>query len=159
MKKNILQSCFFVFLFLFSPFPGSVFAETPEQLNNQAINKYKEGKIEEALEDMNRAVLLSPTMAVFYNNRGVIKLKSRDEFGALADYNKTIELKPDARTLALAYFNRGKLKLKRNKIEAAIRDFDRAVFLNPRFAPLYKARAKAKWKSAEADFILYRKKK
>ncbi|MBN2144773.1 MAG: hypothetical protein JW774_09140 [Candidatus Aureabacteria bacterium] len=144
-------------LFLFS---WKAFAESPERLNNKAINKYKEGNTQEALEYMNQAIQLSQGNPILYSNRGVLKARLKDEFGALADYNKAIELKPsDAHCLALIYFNRGKLKLKRNKIEAAIRDFDKAISFDPKYAPPYKARAKAKWKSAQADFILYHKKK
>ena len=54
----------------------------------------------------------------------------RGEFGlALADYNKSIEMKADN---AIAYVSRGKAHYNLKSYDLSVRDFDKAVELNPR---------------------------
>ncbi|MCE1165034.1 MAG: tetratricopeptide repeat protein, partial [Bacteroidetes bacterium] len=86
---------------------------------------------EEALEFANKAVMLSPNSAEYYNNRGNIYycLGKTDE--SVRDYNKAIELNPG---YANAYFNRGSIYFESvNDTERARQDWLRAIELNPEY--------------------------
>jgi len=48
--------------------------------------------------------------------------------GALANYTKAIQLRPD---YARAYYNRGLVKFNKNDLEGALADFTKAIELNP----------------------------
>ena len=61
-----------------------------------------------------------------YYNRGLSKSKSKDLQGAIADYTKTLELKPQ---YANAYLNRGIDREIVNDLEGACRDWRKAVDL------------------------------
>ncbi len=65
----------------------------------------------------------------FYS--GVAKFNLKDYRGAIADYNKAIELDP---TEATAYNNRGHVKLNLEDYRGAIADCNKAIELNPTFA-------------------------
>lgn len=56
------------------------------------------------IDDIDRTVKLSPSMAIAYFNKGVVLLEADDLTGALAAFSKAIELKPD---FGEAYYNRG----------------------------------------------------
>ena len=61
--------------------------------------------------------------------------------GAVADYDKAIQLKPD---YAKAYHNRGYTKVTLGQYFAAIADFDEAIRLKPDYASAYNNRGLAK---------------
>jgi superkiller protein 3 len=50
---------------------------------------------------------------------------------ALAEYQKTIEIKPD---YAKGYYNIGSVYRERKKVDEAIASFQRALEINPKFA-------------------------
>lgn len=142
MKKYI----FIIFIFL----SLCIHAGT-HKINNKAIEKYKKGLFEEAISDMNKAILQEQDRAILYNNRGFMKAASNDYFGALSDFNKAIELDNDDNAKSLAYFNRGNLKVKSLEYDDAVKDYTNAININDKFAEAFKARALAKQKSAELD--------
>jgi serine/threonine protein kinase len=74
-----------------------------------------------------------------YFNRGVVKEDEFDDFpGALADYNKAIELDPK---YAPAYSNRAWLLCTQDDCVGALADYNRAIELDPKYAPAYRKRA------------------
>lgn len=88
-------------------------------------------------------------------DRGMLKAKQNDIPGALADYNKVIEL--DSK-YAGAYNNRGILKAKQNDISGALADYNKVIELDPLPAHAYynrgllKERKLKDKKSAIQDF-------
>jgi serine/threonine protein kinase len=78
--------------------------------------------------------------AVAYFNRGNLKIdKLNDTKGALADYNKAIEIKPQ---YAGAYINRGNLKTdKLNDTKGALADYNKAIEIDTQYAKAYYNRA------------------
>jgi tetratricopeptide (TPR) repeat protein len=65
-----------------------------------------------------------------------------DYQGALADYNRAIQLKPN---YAIAYNYRGQLKARKlNDKQGALADFNRAIQINTNYADAYQARAELK---------------
>jgi uncharacterized protein (TIGR03067 family) len=63
-----------------------------------------------------------------YVNDAIAKTAKGDVDGALADYNKAIELKPD---YAFFYYGRGKLKQVKNDLQGALADFNKASEILP----------------------------
>ncbi len=79
--------------------------------------------------------------ALFYYSRGNGNAKTRDYSGAIADYNKAIEINP---RYAEAYNNRGLAKHKLKDYDGAISDFSKAIEINPRYGDAYTNRGLAK---------------
>jgi len=69
-----------------------------------------------------------------YYNRGRNKDRLHDYRGAMADYNKAIELNPN---LALDYYGRGKAKSELHDYRGAMPDYTKAIELNPNYAEAY----------------------
>ena len=70
--------------------------------------------------------ILSQLTAIDYYNRGVDKVESGDNQGAIADFNQAIKLNPDD---AKAYYLRGAAKSKSGDYQAAINDLRQAAKL------------------------------
>src|ERR1039458_7799124 len=93
------------------------------------------------------AVLLLVTDSAFcgdetnYFNRGNVKAQKGDLDGAMADYTKAIELKPD---YAKAYSNRGLVKRGKGDLDGASADFNKTIELNPSLAQPYYNRGNVK---------------
>ena len=68
--------------------------------------------------------------ATEYYNRGVEKSDLKDYTGAITDYNKAIQLKPD---YAAAYNNRGAAKSKLEDYRGAIADYNKFGVVLPFF--------------------------
>jgi formylglycine-generating enzyme required for sulfatase activity/Flp pilus assembly protein TadD len=84
-----------------------------------------------------KAHALQTKRAVELTERGVEKDSKGDLNGAIAEYNKAIELDPK---YALAYYNRGVAKEKKGDLDGAIADYDKAIELDPNSADAYSNR-------------------
>jgi hypothetical protein len=71
--------------------------------NDLGLALYEKGKMEEAINHYNKAILMAPRYAYAYNNRGTAYAQLGQYQSALDDLNKAIHLKPD---YAFAYNNR-----------------------------------------------------
>ena len=76
-----------------------------------------------------------------YNRRGNVKFKQGDCVGAIVDYDKAIQLKPD---YAEAYNNRGLMKHELGEHGAALADLNKAIQLKPNLSVAYNNRGLAK---------------
>jgi tetratricopeptide (TPR) repeat protein len=93
-----------------------------------------------AKSQVNSSYIAQNQTAAQFNNAGVAKQKAGDDRGALADYNKAIELNPK---LAIAYLNRGSLKEREIfNDEEALADYNKAIELDPNNAVAYYMRGK-----------------
>lgn len=82
-------------------------------------------------------------------NSGNNKFQNGDAAGALKDYNKAIELKPD---YYKAYNNRGILKSSElKKDNDALKDFEKAIEINPDYAEAYLGRGTSKYNLKDFD--------
>ncbi|MEG3440421.1 toll/interleukin-1 receptor domain-containing protein, partial [Pannus brasiliensis CCIBt3594] len=79
-------------------------------------------------------------------DRGLAKYNSGDYQGAIADFDRAIQLQPD---YANAYYNRGRAKYKSEDKQGAIADNDRAIQLQPDLAGAYNTRGVAKYDSGD----------
>ena len=69
---------------------------------------------------------MSPQRVSAYVNRGIAKRKLKDYQGAIADYDKAIEISPQ---LSRVYKNRGITKENNGDLKGACRDYKKAVSL------------------------------
>src|SRR5215472_11535018 len=86
--------------------------------------------------------------ATEFNDRGVAKWRKGDLDGAIADYNRAVELDPK---YAAAYYNRGVAKRHKGDLDGAIADYNRAVELNPKDTAAYYNRGVAKQTRGDLD--------
>ena len=77
-----------------------------------------------------------------YFNSGFDKAEAKDYYGAISDFNKAIELKPND---ANAYYNRGCAKDDLKDYNGAISDYTKAIELDPNDADTYLNRGIAKY--------------
>ena len=88
------------------------------------------------------ALLFVLKFAMAYNGRGSAKDDLKDYAGAIADYDKAIELDPkDAST----YNNRAISKKNLKDYAGAIADYNKAIELDPQYAYAYNNRGIAKY--------------
>ena len=96
----------------------------------------------------------NPQDASTYNNRGAAKDDLGNYQGAIADYNKAIEINPQ---YAGAYYNRGNTKYELKDYQGAIADYTKAIEIDPQYASAYQNRGLARIMSkdyvgASADY-------
>jgi tetratricopeptide (TPR) repeat protein len=95
--------------------------------NNRGTAYYKKNALENALQDLNQAIVLNPKSAFSLNNRSVISMSIGKFDNALMDLNQAISIKPD---YADAYSNRAIAKSYINDL-SALSDHNKAIGLNP----------------------------
>ena len=135
------------------PAPGPSDA-SDNDLVNRGIEKAKNGDLDGAIADFNRAAELNPKDDAPYYNRAQARALKNDTAGAVADYTKAIEL---GSTNPAAYNNRGNARAENNDRDGAIADYTRAIELKPDYARAYYNRATLKKEKgdkagAAADF-------
>ena len=128
--------------------------ESDGDLVNRGIEKAKNGDLDGAIADFNRAAELNPKDDAPYYNRAQARTLKSDTAGAIADYTKAIEL---GSTNPAAYNNRGNARAETKDREGAIADYTRAIELKPDYARAYYNRATLKKEKgdtagAAADF-------
>jgi len=89
------------------------------------------GNVQQAYEDLDKAITLDPQDAIAYNQRGIASFAAGDVQAALKDFSKTIELQPQ---LAEAYNNRGIAVRTLGDYRQAGKDFERAAQLGMELA-------------------------
>ncbi len=137
------------------PSPAPVAPNTSDgDLVKRGIEKAKNGDLDGAIADFDRAAELDPKNDAPYYNRAQAKRLKNDTAGAIADYTRAIEL---GSTNPAAYNNRGNARAETNDRNGAIADYTRAIELKPDYARAYYNRAVARKgkgdaKGAAADF-------
>jgi len=88
------------------------------------------GDTQGAIADFTAAIKLNPDNAGLYYNRGLLKGMSTNFQASIDDYNKAIELAPEARY----YESRGQAKIALNQKTAACQDFSQAQTMGSKTA-------------------------
>jgi tetratricopeptide (TPR) repeat protein len=101
---------------------------------NMAIGLIKEGRYDEALEEISAAVESCPTLAEAYVAAGGICLHKGDLAGCIHYNQRAIKVRPK---FAPSYGNLGFAHLQRGEAEQAIPYLEKAVSLNPMFIQGY----------------------
>jgi tetratricopeptide (TPR) repeat protein len=118
---------------------------------NRALENYKQGQLDQALADYNKAIELDPKGAYAYYGRGNVYKNQGQLNQALAEYTKALQLDP---TFAAAYFNRGLVYSDQGKLDQALPDFNLAIQLDPTFAVAYNNRGIVYYKQGQLDLAL-----
>lgn len=107
--------------------------ETAPELVRAAAMAQQEGKLDEALKFADRAVEVDAKGWMAYAIRANIKVQRGDIAGGAADYNKVIELRPEAKLRV--YSERGSIYFKAGMVKEALADFDAIVNVDPELEP------------------------
>ena len=110
---------------------------TAMQYYNIGIQKHTEKKYEEAIENYNRAIDLSPKYSWAYNNRGLAYYDLGNANKAISDYNKAIAF--DSQN-SFAYYNRGLVYYNLGNLDQAILDYSKAIEIDPKHCWAYNNR-------------------
>ena len=105
------------------------------------------GQFERAYEDYSSAIRFRPC-ALYYCNRGSVRVKMEDYEGAVSDYTLAYTLDT---TYYLALNNRGIVYLNLGAYRRAVEDFSTCIRLNPSNHLLYNNRGIAYYKLKEFD--------
>lgn len=102
---------------------------------DQGIQETNEGKFDEALHSLSRAVGLKPDDALSYFSLAIVYHNMNELAAAYDNYSKAIEFAPD---MIDAYFNRAQtILLEENngeiRLNMALNDFQKAAELDPKF--------------------------
>ncbi len=125
MKKHLLfTACCLLLTAYCSP------AQTLDEYYQSAITKYNNDDNKGAIEDLTKAIELSPLIANLYYTRANSKYNIQDNEAAIADFNKAIELNPGNGDY---YFNRGRAKFMIKDYAGAITDFNKTTEMLPDF--------------------------
>ncbi|MYB96169.1 tetratricopeptide repeat protein [Candidatus Poribacteria bacterium] len=108
--------------------------------NNRGIDYRKEGELDLAIKDFDKAIELNPEFAEAYNNRGNAYDNKGDFDKAIVNFNTAIKFKSD---FVEAYVNRGVAYGKRDEFNKAINDFTTAIDTDPGHAGAYYNRGNA----------------
>jgi tetratricopeptide (TPR) repeat protein len=108
-----------------------------------------------AIQDYDQALKLRPNDTnSYYVNRGLLKSKSGDTNGAIADLTQAINSKQESVPKLLIHSTRGTLYAKKNNYKAAIADFTIAIQGNPRDVTTTYLRANAYFSLKQYDRAL-----
>ncbi len=102
---------------------------------NKGIQETNEGKFDEALHSLSRAVGLKPDDALSYFSLAIVYHNMNELVSAYDNYSKAIEFNPK---MTDAYFNRAQTILHTEnsgeiKLNMALKDLQKAVELDPKF--------------------------
>ena len=105
---------------------------------NRAIIYLRQGDVNNASYDIDRAIELNPGMAEAYNTQGLVYSKQRNYQSAIKAFDLAIELNP---SFVKAYNNRGVNYWKLGQHEQSLKDYADAVRLKPDYVSAYVNRA------------------
>ncbi len=95
--------------------------------NNRGIDYRKEGKLDLAIKDFDKAIELNPEFAEAYNNLGNAYDDKGDFDKAIVNFNTAVEIKSD---FVDAYVNRGVAYGKKDMFDESIKNLNTAIKIN-----------------------------
>lgn len=122
--------------------------ETSGYTGSDAARDCSEGKGEVKIAACTEVLKAKPNTAAAYSNRAKGFRDKGDDARALADYQKAIELAPDA---WYGFYGRGFLYMEKAEWAKAIADFTKAIELGHKTADTYTARGAAAAQSGDDD--------
>ncbi|HEY9692078.1 MAG TPA: tetratricopeptide repeat protein [Oculatellaceae cyanobacterium] len=125
-----------------------------DELAAKAINAGNSGNFATAEQSWTELIEKFPTNPAIWSNRGNVRVSQNKLEDAIADYNKAIELAPNATD---PYLNRGTAYEGLGRWEEAIADYNQVLELDAKDAMAYNNRGNAKaglekWETAIADY-------
>jgi|ERR1700757_4354367 len=151
MKKIFITLIAFVFCFTLQAQDTVKIktALTPEQEAENAYNMGLEtmGKKEypAAIDNFTKAVTLNPTFEKAFLSRGFAKYESKNNAGAIEDFNLANAIKPSAD----AYFGKGESFYNLGKKDSAAQNLEKAVALDNKLAKAFYLHGQIKFEAKE----------
>jgi|GEM_PF-2245974 len=123
----------------------------------RAVTAYQQGKFDEAMGELDKAIQLQDEYSNARILRGNLRFIKQNFAGALADYNKVIEVAPRDPGIEVVINNRGVVRSLLGDFEGALSDSNHAISINAKYASPYNLRgnlrtASGDLKGAEEDF-------
>lgn len=119
-----------ILLFFLAPAPASAQTAAPAPSNfyaNRGQQRYASGKLEKAISDLDRVLIMEPRNSAILNARGLAWLAMKDYGMAVRDFNQAIKQTPE---LATAYAHRGLARLRQGHEAKASADFAKCIELD-----------------------------
>jgi tetratricopeptide (TPR) repeat protein len=110
-----------------------------DYLDSGVVRLQKED-IDGAIDDMSKAIEIDPHYVDAFFIRGQCLFLKGDRDRALLDYDKVIELAPNARGVERVYNIRSVIRVLKGDTEGALKDLEQALALNPNYADSYSNR-------------------
>jgi tetratricopeptide (TPR) repeat protein len=110
-----------------------------EALGKLAALSIQNGNPQRAIELLDKALLLDPSNAINYCNRGAACERLRQWDAALGNFDRAIALKPD---LAQAHSNRANVLRELQRWQDALSGYERAIALQPTYVNAHNNRGK-----------------
>lgn len=107
---------------------------------SKGIENFYSSQYKNAIFYLNKSIDKYPNKEISYSFRGRAKGLLGEWENAILDFNRVIEIEPNA----VVYNDRGLAYLLLEKYEKAIQDFDKAIELDPNYAKAYDNRGRAK---------------
>jgi tetratricopeptide (TPR) repeat protein len=117
----------------------------PEQYqaySNFAQAYQTDGKLDQAIEQIDKAIQRAPTLDVLYRIRAQFHIL-RDPEAALRDLEKAIEVGQNPHTLAEEHFERGRILQMGKKYEQAVMAYAKVLGIRPDYAEAHRLQGKA----------------
>lgn len=126
----------------------------PLALHNVAVWKRKAGGSQESLDQLEMAIESDSSMLYPYLERAYQRMEGGYYKGALADYNKALEIHDQDPEI---WLNRGLVKEKLNDLKGAFADYTKAITLDEKFAKAWLSRGnvltkQGRYKEADEDY-------
>ena len=163
--SNGIISLFCLGLFLLYPTaawglesPSPSFSEEQlqqgEAIAKKAFTATEQGNFSQAEAYWSELITTFPTNPALWSNRGNARISQNKLAEAILDFNRAIELAPEATD---PYLNRGAALEGQGKFSAAIEDYNRVLELDPKDAMAYNNRGNAEaglgqWQEALQDY-------
>ena len=130
MRKKIIITGFIIFHAIIILPQGKI----AEQYKEKGTKFAKEGRFEDAIENLNRAIQIEPNYAAAYNNRGIVFMQQGKYKEAISDFARAIEINDQDPAF---FINRGMTNEKLENYMKAIDDYGMAIDLDPYKADYY----------------------
>jgi protein O-mannosyl-transferase len=113
--------------------------ETVFALDMRGVARFKAADISGALSDFNRAIVLDPSFARSYLNRGYVNYRLGNLSRAVHDYSMSLKIGTLGHAKFLSLNNRGLAYIDMGRFHEAIHDFDQALVSDPKNFQAYMA--------------------
>jgi tetratricopeptide (TPR) repeat protein len=114
---------------------AGIFATAPAIAADEDLSWRDRNQAQAEVSRLDREITTNPNEPNNYNERAMLKDQLGDRQGALADYNRAIDLEPNFTT---AYLHRGLFRANRlNFSLGAFLDYNRAIELDPTYVKAY----------------------
>ena len=152
MKTGVNQGVPITYYNLFASGSPVVIAKTTattsdDYLAQAQASLQKKGREQTVIRLANQALSIRPNASGYFY-RAYAKGDLKDYQGAIADYNKAIEINPQ---YAFAYTNRGNSKSGLKDYQGAIADFSKAIEINPEYANAYVNRGVVRERASDLE--------